>query len=524
VAQGRAVELLHLRVCLKSVSESLSGGPPGYPTSAPTNQGLAQEAGTALFWRIVQQGGDNLIYLLRLIILARLLTPDDFGLVAIAMAGFVPLLIITDLGMIPALVQRADATEQEYNTAWTMGMLRAAVVCGAILLTAPMIAAIFAEPRATNLIRALSVLPILEAAVSIKIAELIRRLRFRLLAIAKLSQALANTFISIALVPSLGVWALVAGTLAGPAAYVAVSYILAPHRPRLVYDSNAARSLVRYGRWILVTGLMSISAAVALRIVLSRQLGAAGLGLYSLGAKLAFLPHDVAGDVIGGVTFPIYARLQSNVHQAAKAFRTILTAMLMALAPLFSLMLVLAPSAVTHVLGPRWDGTAPLIRILAVAGLLRVIGDATVPVLKGLGRPYKFAVVEGVQTVILISCAWGLIGSFGLIGAGYAWCPAAAGSLVVSIIFLRQNLHDPFAGLARPLVAIAAACATGGVIAIVIDHNWPGVLGVVIAGVTAAGSMLAVLWVATRVFALDVRSDFARAFPKAAAVLPGFGR
>jgi lipopolysaccharide exporter len=487
-------------------------------------QGLAEEAGTALFWKAVQQGGDNLIYLFRMVILARLLTPDDFGLLAIALTGFVPLLIITDFGMIPALVQGREATDRHYNTAWTIGILRAVIVCGVVFLSAPFIAAIFAAPRAVNIIRALSVLPLLEAAASIKIAELIRKLRFRSLGIAKLSQALANTIISIALARSLGVWALVVGTLAGPSAYIAISYILAPHRPRLSFDRSAARSLMRYGQWILMTGLISISAAVALRVAISRQLGVAELGLYSLAAKLAFLPHEIAGEVVGGVTFPLYARLQSNVREATKAFRAVFTATLLALTPLFSLMLVLAPSLVSNLLGPQWKGTAPLIRLLAVVGLLRLIGDVTVPVLKGLGQPYKFAILEGVQTVLLITFVWGLIHYFGLVGAGYAWFLAAAGSLIVSIVFLRQNLHSPFMGLGKPLTAIGLASATGGLIALLIDHNWPSILGFSFAILVAAGMIGSILWFFNRAFILELTQHFARSFPKAAALLPGFER
>jgi O-antigen/teichoic acid export membrane protein len=492
--------------------------------ATPMNQGLAKDAGAALFWKAVQQGGDNLIYLFRLVILAWFLTPDDFGLFAIALTGFVPLLVITDFGMIPALVQRPEATDRHYNTAWTVGMLRAVIIFGVVFLTAPIIAAIFAEPRAVAIIRALSVLPLLEAAASIKIAELIQNLRFRSLGIAKLVQALANTIISIALARSLGVWALVVGTLAGPSAYIALSYILAPHRPRISFDRSAARSLISYGQWMFMTGLISISGAVALRVAISRQLGVAELGLYSLAAKVAFLPHEIASEVVGGVSFPVYARLQSNIRQATKAFRAIFIATLLALTPLFSLMIVLAPSLVSNLLGSQWQGTTPLIRSLAVVSLLRVICDVTVPVFKGVGKPYNFALLEGVQTVILITCVWGFIDYFGLIGTGYAWFTAAAAGLIVSIVLLRQSLQHPFTGLARSLITIGLTSATGGLIALYIDQNWPSVLGFSLAILAPTGIIGSILWISYRTSLREFAKDFARAFPKAAAVLPGFER
>jgi O-antigen/teichoic acid export membrane protein len=243
-----------------------------------------------------------------------------------------------------------------------------------------------------------------------------------------------------------------------------------------------------------------------------------------LAAKLAFLPHEIAGEVVGGVTFPVYARLQSNIREATKAFRAILTVTLLALTPLFSLMLVLAPSLVSNLLGPRWEGMAPLIRLLAVVGVLRLIGDVTVPVLKGLGQPYQFAVLEGVQTILLITFVWGFIDYFGLVGVGYTWFLAAAGSLIVSIVLLRQNLHSPFVGLGKPLTAIGLASATGGLIALLINHNWPSLLGFSFAILTAIGMIGSILWFFNRAFILEFTKNFARSFPKAAALLPGFER
>jgi PST family polysaccharide transporter len=427
------------------------------------------------------------------------------------------LLSVTELGMIPALVQRADTSEQHYNTAWTVGVVRSLAITGVVFLAAPVIADIFAESRVVNITRALAVLPLIEAAASIKVADLTRHLQFRSLSVAELTRALANTIVSVALAPSLGVWALVAGTLAGPAAYSVMSYILAPHRPQLSLDRHAARPLVRYGRWILLTSLIAISGGAVLRVVISRQLGAAELGLYFLAAKLAFLPSEAASEVFGAVAFPLYARLQANARQVAKAFRAIFTSILVVLTPLFILLIALAPSLVENVLGPRWEGTATLIQILAVIGIIGLVGDAAVPVLKGLGRPYKFAVLEGAQSLLLIAFAWWFTSRFGLIGAGLAWFPAIVGSLLTGVVFLRQHLRRPFAGLGLSSIVIVTASGLGAVVALAIDHLVPGLVGFVLASSLAVIVIGALLWLSDRWFDLGLTSDFARVFPQVAA-------
>jgi O-antigen/teichoic acid export membrane protein len=475
---------------------------------------LAEQAGTALFWKTVQQAGVKSVFLIRLIVLARLLAPEDFGLLAIAMTAVGFLLKITDVGMIPALVQRPDVTNYHYDTAWTIGILRALIITGIVFLSAPIIAAIFAEPRAVNIIRVLSILPLIEAAASIKIAELTRYLRFRPLAIAKMMDALTNMIVSISLSLSLGVWALVAGTLAGPVAYLTMSYILAPYRPRLFLGRRVAQSLIRYGRWIFVSSIVAVMGSVVLRIVISRQLGVAALGLYFLAAKIAFLPSEVARQVVGEVAFPLYASLQSNIHQVAKAFRSILTGILFMLAPVFVLIIVLAPSLVYDVLGTHWKGTVPLIQLLAVAGIIGLVGDAAAPVLKGLGKPNQFAALEGVQSLLLIISAWIFTKQFGLVGACYAWFPASLACTLTGVIFLMRILPRPLVGIGSPVLAITLASAAGAIVASSIHSLIPNLVGFLIASVLAGLVIGTLLLISDRRYDLGLVNGLIRAIPQ----------
>ena len=475
---------------------------------------LARRTGSALFWNTVQEAGTNGIYLFRILILARLLSPEDFGLLAISMTAIAVLLSMTDFGMVPALVQHRDVNEQHYHTAWTVGIIRALAISGIVFGAAPFIAHIFAEPRAIEIIHALAILPMIEAAASVQIADLNRNLQFRSLAVVKLASVIVNTILSILLARSFGVWALVAGTLAGPATYTLISYMVAPYRPRLSFDRTAVQPLVRYGRWIFLTSLIAISGGAVLRVIISRQFGAADLGLYFLATKLAFLPNEISSKVVGVVAFPLYAQLQANLQRAAEMFRVLFTGLWTALMPASILIIVLAPSLVDNVLGSRWHGTTTLIQLLATVGLIGLIGDSTVPVLKGLGQPYKFAALEGAQSFILIISAWTLTQRFGLIGAALAWFPAIAGTLLVSIVFLKQILPRPFAGLQAPVVAIAVASGMGAFIALAIDNIIPGVIGLISASILAVVGIIVTLWFLDQRFNIGLFRNLAQAFPQ----------
>lgn len=475
---------------------------------------LAAKFGSALIWKGIQLVGVKVIFLARTLILARLLIPEDFGLLAISMIAVDVLLRITDFGMVPALVQKQDVEDQHYNAAWTVGIVRAVAVALIVFMAAPLIAELFSEPRATDLIRIVTIRPILEALVSIKVANLTRDLQFRSLAFIYLPEALANTLVSITLAPFWGVWALIAGALAGPVALIIASYIFAPHRPRLSFAMQPIRPLIQYGRWIFMTSLISVLGSSMVQLVISRQLGAAELGLYYLAAKLAFIPYEVGYEVVGAVAFPLFARLQSDLQKAARAFRSILTGISALLLPVCVLMIVLAPSLVENVLGSRWAGTDSIIRILTLVSVVELIGVTIAPALKGLGQPNRLVVIEISQSLLLITLIWWLTSLFGVNGAALAWLPAAVVAQTISIIFLVQVLPKPFAGLGLPMGIISFVSLLGGVIALLVNNALGGLIGFILASALALCVFGILLWLSDRHFELRLGEDLVQVFPQ----------
>lgn len=466
-----------------------------------------------MMWKGVQMVSIKLIFLLRTIVLARLLVPDDFGLLAISLVAVEFLMVITNLGMIPALVQKPESEEAHYNAAWTAGMVRGLFVTTAVFFAAPFIANLFQEPRALPLIQAVALRPTLEAAASIKLAKLTRDLHFRTLTVARLADAITNTTLSIVLAPVWGVWALIVGSLAGPLVYTGMSYWLAPHRPRISFDWTAIRPLIRFGRWIFFTGVIAMAGRTAMQMILSRQLGVAELGLYFLAAKLAFLPTDVSEEVVNSVAFPLYANLQDNAPQLARAYRAILVAMIALVFPVCVLLFTLTPALVTYVLGPRWSETAPLIRVLALVNIVGLVGQTVVPILNGTGRPYRVMLVECWQSSLLIVLVSPLIARFGVLGAALVWLPAVGAAQVICIIYARQVLTKPYQGMARPSLTIALVSLVGGLIAWGIITAWPGLAGLVLAGATAGLVVLLLLWLADRALHLGLQTNLVLAFP-----------
>jgi O-antigen/teichoic acid export membrane protein len=476
-------------------------------------------AGSAFIWQGLQLLGGKAIYFLRLIIMARLLSPDDFGLMAIAVSAVGIMMSVTNLGMVPALVQGQEIDEQVHNVAWTVRLTRASLVTLVVFLAAPLIASLFSEPRATDIIRVLAFRPFIDALASIKMAGLMRKLHFRPLTILGITQALLNTGVSIALAQTYGVWALVLGTLAGAVWYSALSYAVAPYRPRLSFERQTTESLIRFGRWIFVTSLIAMAGAYVLRVTISRQLGTADLGLYYLAAQIAFLPAEIASEVVGVVAFPLYARLQANLAQVAHVFRMVFTGTAALLYPACALIIALAPTLVNDVLGPDWQGTVPVIRILTLATMIGLFGEVTGPVFNGLGQPHRVTVIEAIQSVIIIVSVWWLAGAYGLIGAAFAWMPAIVTSQFFSAAFMRQMLEKPFQGLRAPILTIISVSGLGALIAYGVDQMIPGLFGFIMAGLIGVTVTGLLLWISDKRFNLGFARDLALVFPQLASLL-----
>jgi O-antigen/teichoic acid export membrane protein len=480
---------------------------------------LTQKAGSALVWKIIQLGGVKIIFLVRTIVLAKLLIPDDFGLLAVSLVAVGFLMTVTNLGMVPALVQHISPNEQQYNTAWTIGILRASLIAFIVFLTAPLIADLFAEPRAVDLIRVMALRPVLEAAASIKLADLTRSLRFQPLAFVYLPESLTNMIVSIILAPFFGVWALVVGFLAGMVVFILMSYIMAPHPPKLLWDINSTLPLIKFGRWILLVGIIATLGSSLLQMVISRKLGVMELGLYYLAAKLAFIPYEVSSEVVGSVAFPIYARLQTDAEKVFRLFRAILLTVSAILIPTCFLMIVLAPSLVTNVLGSKWEGTVTLIQLLALVNIIGLFGDMTIPILKGVGLPHHQVAIELIQTTLLVASIWVLIDQFGVLGAPMAWLISVGSAQLVSFYFIKRLFSKPFSGMVKPLLIITTVSCFGGMVAWLLSYVIPGLFGLVIsifAGLVLIGG---ILWLADQGMALGIRQDINLVFPQVSRII-----
>ncbi len=494
------------------------------------NDNLAEQAGSAIIWKAIQLLGVKGLSIGRLLVLAIILAPEDWGLVAIGAVTTELLVALTDVGINDAIVQRSDTEDHHYDTAWTVGVVRGILIAAVVALTAPAIASLFGAPEATAVIQVLGLRPLVDALASAKVIELTRTLKFRPLTFIKVPAALIETagifvvlvlpaflvdsLFAIGLAATLGVWALVIGAFAGSLSGVILSYRLAPYRPRLSLAGFG--ELFSFGKWVFATRAMRNGGQFGLRAVVSRLLGSEDLGRFYLAQKITVLPNDLVSEVVRGVAFPVLSRVQDSRSRTSRVFKATLTAMLTLLVPIYVTLFVLAGPLVRQVLPDSYAGLTLVIQILAVDGIIDLLTDALKPMLRGQGRPRTDFVFTAVRTVLLIGLALVLTDAFGLNGAAWAWLVAEAVIGVLAVIIALRVLKRPFEGMARVVAVIFLSAGLGAGLGWLLNGAIGGVAGLALGSVVSVSAGLAILLALDRRYDFGLLRDFAKAFPQIA--------
>ena len=485
--------------------------------------GLARRAGRAVLWKGFEIAGNRGLSLLRTLVLARLLVPDDFGILA---AGLVTLDVgvqVTNFGMREAVIQQREPEREHYDAAWTFELVRTAIVAAILMLAAPLIAThMFGAPRAANVIRALALAPLLDRAGSIGTLTLVRQLRFGPVAGLGLAASLVHAAVAIALADTLGVWAMVIGHLSGVLAQTIGSYVVAPRVPRLSFRVEAARPLLNFGRGVFARQVIDVLGAAVLQVVIARRLGTGELGMYFVAARLSFLPREIFRTIGVQVAFPVHAELQLDRDRAERAFRGHLAGTWLFLVPLYGVAIALAPGLVAHLVGTQWTGVVGASRVLAVAALLGSVCDTATPALMGRGRSGVVAFLVAGRSIAVAAVVWTLAGAFGLVGACFAWVVGEGLAAVFAWVALRASLPQAFAGLTGPGLVIVGSAAAGTAVAFAIERVVPGVSGVMIAALLSLlAALVTLLWLDHRL-RLGLVTEIGRALPGSVRRL-GFG-
>lgn len=388
---------------------------------AHPGKSLSQRAVISGLWVFLLRAVQQLFSLTRLVILARVLAPQDFGLMGIALLSMATLETFSQTGFQQALIQKKCDIKSYLDSAWTFLVLRSFILFAILYFIAPFAAIFFDSPEAKPIIQVIGISVIFQAFTNIGVIYFQKELEFNKQFIYQLSGTLTDFFVAIVAALILkNVWAIVFGLLAGNAAMFIISYLIHPYRPHLSLDIGKAKELFRYGKWVFGSSILVFLATQGDDIFVGKLLGLTSLGFYQMAYRISNLPATEITHVISQVMFPVYSKIQDDTSKLREAYLRILQFTAFISFPIAGLIFVLASDFTKIFLGEKWMPMVPAMQVLVFAGLVRSLAATSGYIFYAVGKTKIDTTLQIVRLFVLVVLIYPLTIKWGVFGTSIA--------------------------------------------------------------------------------------------------------
>lgn len=362
--------------------------------------------------------GSRTSQILLLIVLARLLTPEDFGLMGIALLTLVATQQFTNIGIDAALIhEKAGDIDHYLDTVWVLEAGRGLLIFVVLFLSAPFIADFFSEPRAVPLIQVIGIAPLVHGLRNPAVVYFRKDLAFHREFVLQTSGSLTQFIVGVgyALI-SPTVWALVIAYVSADFIKSTISYLIHDYRPWPTFERAIAAELIHYGKWITGSSIIYYIYSRGDDAFVGWYLSATALGFYQYAYQLADTPATEVSTAISSVTFPAYSKLQENPLQLKQALLGATRFTVFITFPMAFGIALIAPSFVPVVLGDDWRPMIVVLQLLAVYGLLHSMTRNFGSVWKAIGRPDLITKLGFIRVLCIAIAIWPATAMWGIEG------------------------------------------------------------------------------------------------------------
>lgn len=397
-------------------------------------ESLAVKAARGVAWTGAGQIVRQIIQIASQLALARLLAPEDFGLLGMALVFVGIGQLLADFGIGSAIVQSRTVTRMVLSTCFWLNLGVGAALMLIVAAASPWIGVFYGRADLAPLVAALSLNLLLSALQTVPSAMLSRELRFADLARAQVVGTACAAAGAIALAAAgAGVWALIVQPLFGTTMLVAMIWRATRWLPRLEFSYAEIRPLLRFSLALLGTNLVGYGNRNIDGLLIGRFLGASPLGVYAMAIQIMLFPLQQVSSVIVKVLFPTLSQLQDDLPRLRAAYLKAVSTIAIVTFPLMTGLFALADDFVAVLLGPTWAEMAPILKVLAWVGLLQSIGTTVGTIYLSRGRTDVALRVSLVCTpVIALGIAGGL--PWGILGVAVGYACASASLLLYTLV------------------------------------------------------------------------------------------
>jgi PST family polysaccharide transporter len=394
-----------------------------------------------VFWTAMQSVGVRLFSLVVFVVLARLLTPSDFGRIAMAgvFVGIGDVLVAQGFGT--AITQRENLEPEHESTAFWANIVLGVGIGSVLWLGSPWVAEIYREEAVTPVLRWLSPVVLLRGAVAVPVGLLQRSFRFRALALRSLSAAVIGGLAGVvAALSGLGVYALVVQQLVGASLDLVVVWSAAAWWPRLVFSLRHLKELIGFSSYLLGSGLLGLVSRRADDFLIGMVLGDVALGTYAVAYRGLQILQQVLAKTGTVVAFSAFSRLQDQPERMREAFYESTRAASVISMPVFIGISMVATFAVPLVFGEQYAKSGEVLRVLALIGIVHGVSYLNYAVFTGVGRPdyvMKLLTVRTVANVIAFAVAV----PFGIVAVSAAFVARAYLLMPLNVFVLKRAIE-----------------------------------------------------------------------------------
>ncbi len=436
-----------------------------------------------VFWSGIQNWGSQAGSFIVFLILARLLTPESFGLVALANVFINFMQIFLNQGFAHALIQKQNLEEQDINTAFWTQVFVGFLLTTITLSSANLIAFTFNQPRLNLIVQVLSILFIIASFSQTQVTLLKREFKFKVMATRSLLGILIAGIVGILMAFwGYGVWSLVGQQLTYEIIGVIVLWTASTWRPKFQFSWQALSQLYRFSLNLLGYKLLEFFNQRTDNLLIGYFLGEVALGYYAISHRILQVLTQLLIGTLNQVALPTFSRLQDEPKQFLSAFYRATQFTSLIAFPVFSAIIILSPQLVITLFGEQWRSAIPILQILPLTGILRAVSFFQRSAFVAMGQPsiqMKLGLLNAIVNVLacLIAVQWGILAVAGAyvisdylvfpLGQWFlgklislSWktylsqflAPVISTMIMVSVIFIIQQSLTPILSLQLSLI------------------------------------------------------------------------
>ncbi len=448
---------------------------------------LQQKTFSGMTWTFAKHLSLQLFGFIQGVILARLLEPSAYGLIAMTQVFFAVSAVFIDSGFSNALRRKKDRTEMDYSTVFITNVVLTFFFAGLLVLCAPFIANFYNEPILAKIVRANAILLVLNSFNATQGTRMKIHFQFKEISIISV---IVNVTVGLASIgcafAGMGVWSLIWPNYLAPFMYVVLYWRYQHWRPKIQFSWQSWKEFFAYGSRLLASALLNTLFNNIYPIIIGKKFSATDLGYYNRAVGYAHLPTHTFQSVVSQVSFQVLSEIQDDDERLRDGYRRLIRMAAFVVFPLTVGLAVVARPAVLVIITEKWEACIPMLQILCFSSMWYPIHALNLSLLQVKGRSDLFLRLEIIKKVILLIAIFIAV-PFGVIGICVSSIFTSLISLVINTHYTGKMINMGFIEQMKDLIPMLFQSLLMGVIVWISIRFIPSMLAKLIVGILVGG-------------------------------------